>query len=50
MLTRLGIMFNLPSNASSFLLLTSEFSKKERLAVFGIQKPLAYSRSVLSGL
>ncbi len=50
MVTELGIEFNLPSTASRFLLLGPKFSKEERTTVVGLQKPLAYSRTVLSGL
>src|SRR5260370_39567603 len=50
MVTELGIVFNLPSTASRFLLPSSKFSKEERTTVVGLQKPLAYSRAVLSGL
>jgi CheY-like chemotaxis protein len=51
MVTELGIVFNLPSTSSRFLLLGQKFSKKERSSVVGIQTPVAFnSRSVLSGL
>jgi CheY-like chemotaxis protein len=50
MVTELGIVFNLPSTASRFLPSSPKFSKEERTTVVGLQKPLAYSRAVLSGL
>ena len=50
MVTELGIVFNLPSTSSRSLLVGPNFSKKERSVVVEIQNPLAYSRSVLSGL
>jgi CheY-like chemotaxis protein len=50
MVTELGIVFNLPSTSSRSLMLGSKISKKERSAVVDMRNPLAYSRSVLSGL